>query len=466
MFRWLNFILWTAAWGIWVWLGVGLAHQLPRQPSKPLCNVPVSAKNQCFGFIGDTNHLLMVQIAADQQTTFVVVDAETGATVRSTPGPHRGDMLQLSLPPNHRNHLFCISRARSRVDEASRPGLVAIQLTAFEGRLLSEILPAAVRLHPTNPWLAFGLPLSSRERKQRIAVVDYETGRTVRLATEVPFGPLSSSPQFIPNSDLVIVFAGKHRLTQFRDGRTAEIWDVSAEPKLVKAISNVEIGDVTAIAANGIIAFCERSRGSAVSVYDLLNERFVFPTSPEQARSEPHPVFGGPMRFSPSGKRFLANSSANGMNIHHHWLWDAQTGAAVWRPGRHEASVPAGGEEFFQTTETWSELWKDWFPNVSFVTRAMRSVEDGSLVRRTANMTYSLHNGFNSAGTLVVTQSGDVFRWPLPINWPLLAACQAVLASPLVALWALLRWGRRRRQALNPSASSPVSEPISPLPTA
>ena len=37
---------------------------------------------------------------------------------------------------------------------------------------------------------------------------------------------------------------------------------------------------------------------------------------------------------------------------------------------------------------------------------------------------------------------------PPPVNFPLLALCQAILALPLVLLWAVLRWRRKGRMRL------------------
>ena len=46
-------------------------------------------------------------------------------------------------------------------------------------------------------------------------------------------------------------------------------------------------------------------------------------------------------------------------------------------------------------------------------------------------------------GRLAVDTDGTVYEMPLRVNWPLLAACQTVLASPLILLWLGLGWRRR-----------------------
>jgi len=54
---------------------------------------------------------------------------------------------------------------------------------------------------------------------------------------------------------------------------------------------------------------------------------------------------------------------------------------------------------------------------------------------------------FESAdGSLVAGNQGAIYRAP-PVNWPILALCQTILALPLVFLWAVLRWRRRRKLA-------------------
>jgi hypothetical protein len=52
---------------------------------------------------------------------------------------------------------------------------------------------------------------------------------------------------------------------------------------------------------------------------------------------------------------------------------------------------------------------------------------------------------FESAdGTLVAGNQGAIYHAP-PVNWPILALCQTILALPLIMLWAVLRWRRQRR---------------------
>jgi hypothetical protein len=102
--------------------------------------------------------------------------------------------------------------------------------------------------------------------------------------------------------------------------------------------------------------------------------------------------------------------------------------------------------EQFQVVEKWSNLWKQWIPNTpECITYAFRSLETGDLVYRTTDRVPLQPTNMNAAGTLGVADDGHVYRLPLPVNWPLLAFCQLVLATPMLLIWGVLRWRRGRR---------------------
>ena len=90
-----------------------------------------------------------------------------------------------------------------------------------------------------------------------------------------------------------------------------------------------------------------------------------------------------------------------------------------------------------------TEMWEfaagahRWEP----ITCAVRGRDDDRLCWRTWT---ALPERISSDGVLWLTSDFNIFTVPSP-NWPLLALCQSILALPLILLWAMLRWRRKRR---------------------
>jgi len=73
-------------------------------------------------------------------------------------------------------------------------------------------------------------------------------------------------------------------------------------------------------------------------------------------------------------------------------------------------------------------------------TFAIHSLADGRLLCRLRQIPIWV----TSDARLCVDDEVTVRSLPPPPNWGLLAICQAILALPIVLLWAVLRWQRRR----------------------
>jgi hypothetical protein len=65
----------------------------------------------------------------------------------------------------------------------------------------------------------------------------------------------------------------------------------------------------------------------------------------------------------------------------------------------------------------------------------------GRVVEREWTMHWNEHE--SDDGAFVANNRGEVYR-RASVHWPPLALCQTILALPLVMLWAVLRWRRKR----------------------
>jgi hypothetical protein len=155
--------------------------------------------------------------------------------------------------------------------------------------------------------------------------------------------------------------------------------------------------------------------------------------------------------ISPSGKALFRYSSPDGVAT----IYEIDTANILWRAGPHETPTVLSSQEGLIVEETWHELWKKWLPNLKLETIAWRSLDTGDVICRTVAKTVIDPRHCNVNRSLFVTADGSIYRLPLPVTWRLLAYCQAILALPLVLIWAALRWRRRRAAQRQPAEPGP-----------
>src|SRR5262249_9714102 len=93
MRRWLPRTRWLLAWSFWVWLGFGLARELPRRLGPALATLPKGGGITTVGFIGDTNRVVLLDSTTNAATTVSEYDAESGNQIFSVSGPVGNDFL-------------------------------------------------------------------------------------------------------------------------------------------------------------------------------------------------------------------------------------------------------------------------------------------------------------------------------------------------------------------------------------
>jgi len=73
--RWVKRGLWLAAWSFWLWLGVGLYRELPRDLGRLVRTLSLAQNEQVLGF-DRSSHNVVTRI--DSPLSYRLVDAQTG----------------------------------------------------------------------------------------------------------------------------------------------------------------------------------------------------------------------------------------------------------------------------------------------------------------------------------------------------------------------------------------------------
>jgi hypothetical protein len=333
------------------------------------------------------------------------------------------------------------------------------------------------QFHESKPWVAGFVRSASRggENAERsgLAVVDLESGATLGvLSGDMSPGELwtYSDFQFVPGTDeLFIVKRGRDekkvaeiRRLQAGFQRSGEFpWQFDIET----------LCNSKQFSRTGLLAISDVEHQPIRTVaMEYRTGRIVFADPPISTWTDtptPSKVVNRPPSLSADG-RFLADEYSDK-------VWDLERNAIVEAPLAGEATFDEwilqkgrvgidSAQNHFEATEVLSSvpslsLWNRWIGErlspAMFESpwRAVRDPVSRTLKYRCDEPTvvgFADRNGFNSRGVaipskrLFVENGGSVRSLDPTPRWGLIALLQATLAAPLVALWALLRWRRRR----------------------
>ena len=489
MKRWLPRSLCLLAWSFWAWLGFGLYRELPRDFGPVVAQMPEYDQSLTLGFVGDTNLVLVGPAKRDkrektsEEVRLQLIDAEAGGVVgeRIVPAPYLavGDRT-LPLGPGSGLALFdalgregmddLLTLMRQGVLLSVTPdseALQALDVLTGEWRRISRWPVAYVAPHPAKPWAAVVDLEPGSPPPARVVVVDLKSGKKL-FRRDLPLGTkLEIRPFFFPARNQVVLplLIPPSKSTDLWRA-VHEVWTVADPPILETTVDDFEATGFRATAAANRMYWqgryqYEGSRLTYVDVYDFQARRFLT-TLPVAERPEAN---GGKHDFSkglvepaiaPSGRSVLrygpmttrTESSGNSViTIGKPALYEVGTGRLLWQERPDERLIGVYRDRFL-INEQWESLWKQWLPSVNFRTVAWRSLETGAVLFRTSAKTLINPRRCNAAETLFVHSNGAVYRMPLRVNWPLLALCQTILALPLILLWAVLRWRRKRKLRL------------------
>jgi hypothetical protein len=448
--KWLIRSLWLAAWGVWLWLGVGLHRELPRKFGPRIANLNLQPGfDQAVGFIGETNRIVVTRsppadgplglVQARRSAKSVeVLDVATSIREGGTSPPREfdaSDFATLRFAPRY-GFLFLVHHDHGIGGSGNvrYRGLNVLDPLSGGWRNLAPGVIDPPIIHKEQPWIAF-VQRAGWGQPPRLVVVDFITNKRLLDRAEGRNWKFADRPYFVPKGSTLVVpvrSPGKHATL---DDLDFELWDLEGEPRLARTVSGWRIGDRASVSSTGRIAFGAHDPDS-IHVFDVKQARLVFSDLPRSERpigqSGPiHQPIG--VEIAQDGRRVVGASG----------LWDVDGGRHLWRPNSNERLHGAGDGAHFVVDEHWGDFWKRWFPTFSYNTRALRRLDTGEFVYRVSHR----QSLFGLEATRVVAFDGSIYLMPHVVDWLLLAICQTILATPLILTWTILRWRQRRRAA-------------------
>jgi hypothetical protein len=424
MRRWAPRILWLSSWSFWLWLGFGLYRELPRDAGPIVARLPMPARTAVLGFVGDSNLVALMRVRfEDLRVWIVVADAESASVLRTVEAPDSTRYLTHETDSFSHGVIFA-NRHVGDTTKNERNGFHALHLQTGEWTRLSDRNASMLALHPTRPLVAF------LDGDEDVVVSDLRTGERLVELDLTPSFLLGAAPIFLGHDQIALPLEAP--ASRPDADWSFNVYRIAMPPERLRTMRGPPIGRTVTSSAAGRVAYNDPRQPLGVRVFDVRRGAVVF--ADEQL--PPGTALKPPVLAS-SGRSVLESPAGT--------LFDVETGATLWRAGSHETLVLPAYSHAFMVREDWSQLWSRLAPRLPYATLACRSIETGKLVARTPSDLLLADHRVNAAGTLLVLKNGEVHRLPLRVNWPFLALCQAILASPLVLLWGVLRWRRKRR---------------------
>jgi hypothetical protein len=448
--NWLKRILWLFAWSVWLWLGFGLYRELPRKPGRLVCELTFKRFfDTPLGFIGDTNHFAVFRGTMRRgDKSIEVFDCDSGRRLQHIPV---SDLIvdERGFPQFSKAHGIVIVRefGMRRTAAADIGGFSVIDLKSGERRRMTVVALFESVVHVEKPWLAFVESRPGFSPRLQLVVYDFVADKRILVRPDTPEARIVERPFFIPKSSTLVV-STRSKLAKNLDEVQFEIWNLEGEPVLEKVAPGLRVGSSPSVSANRRIAFGDPSPRST-HVFGIDEGRLLFSDAElldlPVGQTRPHGTSVG-VDISECGRFVMGTSPLS--------LWEVDSGREL-RPSRDfEFASGLGDGKRFVVHEQWSKAWTKGLSKQDFSTRALRRLETQELIHRVDESQWMHPTTWNASKTLGVMPDGSVHCLPYVVNWPLLAICQTILALPLVLLWVVLRWRRKRRPMLQRGAQS------------
>jgi hypothetical protein len=435
--RILKLVPWLAAWSAWAWLGVGLHRELPRELGPPLAQLPIKAPKP-LEFVGDSNVIAVAKGQwAPSPPEYELYDALTGRLIGERKCPPSYDLAAEAYHSLRRGVLLHRYR-REPHEPLGTTGLERIDVMTNERKRLTNRDFSSANLHGEKPLL---IVVEPNDGGERIRVLDINTGEELCCINDGQVHAIDSTPFFLPDAKRLAV-----PITRKPESSMLEIWTI-AKPSVMEASQPHPASQrLSSVSNNGLYARRHHSEFERIEVVDLYSGNVVFTTPSDKPGAKRRSAIADqPPVISDDGRLIFDYSSET--------FWNVENGRLVWQSADYENAVPVM-KDHLQVRERWSRWWSP--TNVrmdKFTTTAFRNYETGRVDWRVRG--FRMPQYLNGPVTLAADAFGNVYRWPPPVNGPLLAACQAVLALPIVMTWFVLRWLKRRavrrRGLLTPS---------------
>ena len=439
--RWIKRGLWLAAWGVWLWLGVGLYRELPRDIGAVVSRIPTERDFPILGFVGDSDHVAVQSPDSRASPSRIrVYEVATRILIRESifpawfqPDPSRNGL---------RFGFLHTGLLATEAGVAGKRGLFILDVLKGEWRKLSNDELSDVTYHPHKPWIAV-LTGNTPSHPFMATVFDLPTGKRLFSVTLNRPSKFAGRPLFVADRDeIVLAITDQKGDPDEASSLVVKVWTIAEPSVLASTSTGVPVMRSPSISNDGLVLFDGRRKRESPTtwddVYDVSDGGFQS-SYPSHQRTEEYlrrtnshfPI------ISASGRTVLRGDPAA--------LYEVGTGRILWQANVHEELAAPSSQEVFLVGEHWGNLWRQWLPNLQFESRAVRSRDTGELLYRTPGNVAVMPFNSNAKRTLVVLHDGAIHRLPLSRDWMLLAVCQTILAAPLILLWAISRWRRFRR---------------------
>jgi hypothetical protein len=435
MKRWIVRVLWLVAWCGWVWLGVGLHRELPREWGTPVVQLDVDEDDQTLGIVG-SDAVVTQRKHGLRGATYKTWRVDDGSLVRTVEGPahQESDLLRFGLSAG--------LHPQAGGDNLQRKPVQCLDLLTGEWTPLGSAFMEVLAVHRDRPWIALKEE-SDEGRTASVRVFDAER-REFPWTTSIGAPSAGGAEHAVDawfRDDVLEILWGRKAPPEKGSGRSFRIerWNVPEQ----KLLSTTPIeGRRPWIHENGSKdRFVMRSgnNGETVNVVDAQNLKTKFSAKDDYGRrSEWHTLDQGhgPAVLDEDARRLLTPVGV---------LWNVRSGQRLWRRDpKFEAvlrrELPDGR---FSVLEDW-KVWCERFGvTTEWTTVAVRSMETGGVDFRVWDWPFG-PECVSDDWTLAVDVMGEIHHMPPPPNWRLLTICQSVVAAPFILLWIALRWRRRR----------------------
>jgi hypothetical protein len=451
-----NRFLWLLAWGVWVWLGFGLYRELPCSRGSQLRRLPLADKESVLGFLPGGPYVATLRaIEETSASTASVYDASTGATVRVLPwAPRSSWFSQESGIPLPRHGVLLAKAGPPDKDGAPSKGFHVLNLMTGHCRRITASPVQLLAVHRDRPWVLY-IEMSKSLTPQRLVAYDLSSNTELLEKALDSSAPVHEShPFFVPGTDLLVVptHDASESTKSSRVGRF-EFWCLGGEgPTRERIVEPARFGLEPHPCRSGRVAYVEKPAGDGpchVDIVDVETGVVIYSDPPLEKRQSQLRFPIDMVALSPSGETVLFGDRSN--RSRRPTVLNVETGRTLWQPGIGEGVSLRDDENTFFVGEGWQisllqkllggpprvGLWEGW------ATLAIRDLESGRPLQRYWLSHSPVASGVVGSTSIAIHGGGSICR--PPSNLTLLALCQTILALPLVLLWAVLRWRRKRK---------------------
>jgi len=453
--QWVRRGLWIAAWGVWIGLGFGLAHYLPKRATI-VCRLDLAPEERPLCFLnGGADFATVTEGSENSPSVVHVWDVASGRLSRTVEGPLAGVSTPRSWPFVVTSNQF--RPHRPAADHNEDVAILDLRSGAWTTLPVRDTDFAV--FHRRRPWC---ISRAGDDGASELTVIDLDAKRVLFRwrARDRAYGVASvGQPLFLGDDRVAIPVKRSPSLLQWREFQTLEIWWVTQSDRPPLVLEDLEVPYGAEASADGMriawSAFRERL-DKRFEVFDVNLGRIIFP------KDRPGPEewvrhFGRRAAISSDGRSILNFGSNPGEDQ----LFDVDTEEVRWRAERNErAFITELESDRFLTFENWSfTLFGKEHELFNWV---VRSLKDGSLLFRCWEAPFDPLQVPAAGGHFFVRKTNEIQLLPYRTDWRLLALCQSVLALPLILLWLALFWRRKRRERrLADGAAALAAAPIS-----